>query len=335
MAVTRASPGQLSLFNSGPVESHDQGLFVPCVGLWLDARTPCPRAFVSHAHSDHISAHGHALLTRPTRRFFDLRIEGAETEFAEVGFNQPVEFGRSVVTLFPAGHILGSAQILVENEERIVYTGDLRLRPNPVTERTEIKPCDLLIIEATFGRPEYAFPPEPDLLGQLRHEIDQTLDSGRLPLVRAYVLGKAQESIALLNRLGYRVACEPVISQYNAVYAEFGFDPGPALTIADGGAARERRSEFDVLVAGTRRTLDSIRAAFPTRRMVFVSGWGVDAKARYRYGADVVIPLSDHCDYFDLIQYVEQAQPRRVLVTHGFPEFAHTLRKLGFDATSV
>jgi Cft2 family RNA processing exonuclease len=321
------SASQTSLFAPGPVEFSKAGIHLPEPGLWLDASKPQALSFVSHAHTDHISPHKKALMTAATRRFFDLRLAQHDTELVELEYNQPYRIGESTATLFPAGHILGSAQVLVENSSRIVYTGDLKLRPSPVTETAEVRKCDVLIMEATFGLPEYAFPTEPETRAMLKAEVDRTLNGGQVPIVRAYALGKAQEVIALLNGLGYRVGTEPQIRQYCDIYELFGKSLGPTVTVEESGL-----QGADVLVVGSTGSLRRWSERLPKRRTIFVSGWGVDSNARYKFGVDVVIPLSDHADYYDLIEYVRQAEPKEVLVTHGAPDFARHLKQLGFKA---
>jgi Cft2 family RNA processing exonuclease len=245
------------------------------------------------------------------------------------------------VTLFPAGHILGSAQVLVENSCRIVYTGDLKLRPSPVNEKAEVKKCDVLIMEATFGLPEYAFPTGEETRAMLKNEVDLALGNKQVPIIRAYALGKAQEVIALLNGLGYKVATEPQIRQYCDVYELFGFSIGPTVTVEYPGLrtpdssrrpAASGLQNADVLVVGSTSSLRRWSERLAKCRTIFVSGWGVDSNARYKFGVDVVIPLSDHADYYDLIEYVKQAEPREVLVTHGAPDFAQHLKQHGFKA---
>jgi Cft2 family RNA processing exonuclease len=140
-------------------------------------------------------------------------------------------------------------------------------------------------------------------------------------------LGKAQEVIALLNGLGYRVGTEPQIRQYCDIYELFGKSLGPTVTVEESGLLGS-----DVLVVGSTGSLRRWSERLAKRRTIFVSGWGVDSNARYKFGVDVVIPLSDHADYYDLIEYVRQAEPKEVLVTHGAPDFAQHLRQLGFRA---
>jgi putative mRNA 3-end processing factor len=324
---------QLNLFSCEPVHRCSDGILLTDAGLWLDASTPQCLSFVSHAHTDHISPHERALLTPPTRRFFDLRLGNHRTDLIELDYNAPYRLGNSTVTLFPAGHILGSAQLLIENNRRTVYTGDLKLRPSPACETAEVKRCDLLIMEATFGSPEYVFPCASETDRMLKQEIDNALNQGLKPVVRAYALGKAQEVVAILSRFGYTLAVDPSVKEYCAVYESFGVKLGKVASLAESDSA----ASAEVLIVGTGAAFRDLKTRFRRGelahlRTIFVSGWGVDPNVRYRYGVDVVIPLSDHADYYDLIEYVRQAQPREVLVTHGVPGFAQHLNQLGFKA---
>jgi len=326
---------QLTFFAPGPVEISSKGILLTEAKLWLDAGTPCETGFVSHAHSDHICAHQQVLLTAPTARFFDLRLKGHSSRLVELAYNEPYRLGDSLVTLFPAGHILGSAQVMVENSRRIVYTGDFKLRPGLTCEPAQARHCDTLIMEATFGLPEYHFPDAQEAEQMLRQEIDRALKSGRRPIIRAYALGKAQETVAILNRLGYRVLVDADTRRYCDVYESFGVKLGPTTILT--GKEDWPRSLFEntVLVVGGSATFRRLREEIQPHYAIFVSGWGVKPEARYRYHVDVVVPLSDHADYRELLEYVEQCQPREVLVTHGAPEFAQHLKKLGFSARYV
>ncbi|MDT5261257.1 MAG: putative mRNA 3-end processing factor, partial [Acidobacteriota bacterium] len=137
---------------------YREGLYLPDLDLWFDADGPRERCVISHAHSDHIAEHRAIVATPETARLFRHRRGEAEVEALRYGERR--DFGRYALTMFPAGHCLGSAQILVEADgERLVYTGDVKLRPNVSCERAVVVPCDTLVMESTFGDPQYRFPP--------------------------------------------------------------------------------------------------------------------------------------------------------------------------------
>ena len=134
----------------------------------MDPRRPKPGlVFVSHAHSDHTARHREVVLTQPTSQFMKLRLGGRRLEHV-LPFWEAREFGsngsRFRLTLLPAGHILGSAMALVEaGGERLLYTGDFKLRPGAAAEVCELQPADILVMETTFGRPRYVFPPDAEI----------------------------------------------------------------------------------------------------------------------------------------------------------------------------
>ncbi|MCA1850210.1 MAG: MBL fold metallo-hydrolase, partial [Acidobacteria bacterium] len=153
---------------------YREGLYLPDLDLWLDADGPRERCVISHAHSDHIAEHRAIVSTPETARIFQHRRGGAEVEMLRYGERR--DYGRYALTMFPAGHCLGSAQVLVESGgERLVYTGDFKLRPNVAAESAVIVPCDTLVMESTFGDPQYRFPPDVATYARLYAAVDRAL----------------------------------------------------------------------------------------------------------------------------------------------------------------
>src|SRR5678815_293906 len=149
---------------------HRGGVYLPRLNLWLDSHDPQPRGtvFVSHAHSDHTEVHREIIVSEPTSRLMRARLAGEWTEQV-LPFHQPRELSLGElpcrITLLPAGHIFGSAMSLIEAEgESLLYTGDFKLRPGLSAERCEPRHADILIMETTYGRPQYQFPPTQDVI---------------------------------------------------------------------------------------------------------------------------------------------------------------------------
>jgi Cft2 family RNA processing exonuclease len=172
-------------------------LYLPDLDLWLDADGPREHCVISHAHSDHIAEHRSIVATPETARIFQHR--RGEAQVTTQIYGERRDYGRYALTFYPAGHCLGSAQILVEADgERLVYTGDIKLRPNVAAESAVIVPCDTLVMESTFGDPHYRFPPDVAIFDRLYAGIDRALSDDRVPVVLAYALGKSQEALELL-----------------------------------------------------------------------------------------------------------------------------------------
>src|SRR5687768_6929417 len=197
------------------------GLYLPDHELWLDADSPRDRCIISHAHGDHIAEHRAIVATPETARLFRHRC--GETEIETLRFGERRDYGDYALTLFPAGHCLGAAQVLVEaGGERLIYTGDFKLRQNLTAGQATVIPCDTLVMESTFGDPVYRFPPEEETAERLYSAVDRALAESRTPVVLAYSLGKSQEALEWLLRRDYRVALHGAIWSVTEIYREMG-----------------------------------------------------------------------------------------------------------------
>lgn len=304
--------------------SYDKGIKLSGADFYLDAERVVPFSFVSHGHTDHLRNHKRVLATPPTARFHRLRRH--RSEVLTLDFNQPIEVEGYRVELLPAGHILGSAQILVEKDgTSLLYTGDFKLRHGSTCEAIEIRHADILIMESTYGHPDYQFASPAELEESLDRFIRNCLRWGEVPVVLAYSLGKAQEAVKIINRQGYPVQVHPSVAKFAAVYADFGYDVGPYQVWEEGTPAE------GVLVVPPHVTRKPIFGGLGPYRTVLLSGWA-NGGGRFRFGADEAIPFSDHADFSELLEFVKQVRPKRIYTTHGFDEFPAYLRAVGFDA---
>jgi len=239
-----------------------------------------------------------------------------------------VPIGPSTVELRPAGHILGSAQLLMTPPDgrRIVYTGDFKLRSHACNEPAAAISCDSLIMEATYGEPFWRFPSAEDLARRLIDSVTRALARGATPLVLGYPLGKAQVALHVLSHAGLRVQVQPKVMPYVRLYERHGIEFG-AYEPLD---VRTASGAVVVASAGTQRT--RLPSLLGTSHTIMLSGWGLDPHARYRYGVDEMIPMSDHADFDELLEYVRESAPTRVYTVHGTPAFARHLREQGVEA---
>ena len=309
---------------------YDQGVYLPAHDLWLDPWEPKPFAFVSHAHSDHIAPHQEMIVSERTARLMQTRMPGTRIEhvlpFGESRCVRDVE-----LTLLPAGHIFGSAQLLVRTgNETLLYTGDFNLRRGKSAEAAEWREADTLIMETTFGLPRYLFPPTEKVIGEIVAFCRQTIDDGAVPVLLGYSLGKAQEILCSLDGAGLTPMLHGSVFQMTRIYEQFGQSFCKYVRYNKNNVAGK------VLIcppsAGHSPMVDSI----PRKRVAMISGWAVEPGAIYRYQVDAAFPLSDHADYSDLIRYVDLVKPKRVLTLHGFAgEFARDLRERGIEAWAL
>ena len=311
---------------------HDSGLRVQGMALWLDATRSRDRCFVSHAHSDHAIRHRRIIASPQTARLYEHRLGHtlAETH----AFHAPFEVDGARCRLLPAGHILGSSQILIEYEgRRIVYTGDCRMRQGLTAEPIAVEPCDVLVMECTFGRPHYVFPEPAEVARRLCRFIEGTWDEGLTPVLLAYALGKGQEAMKLLGDRGYSCAVAEPIFRIARIYEEYGVRFGRYELLDPTLGAEGVRGHVVILPPHLRRS--QILEDIGPCRTAMLTGWAMDRNCRFRYRVDEAIPLSDHADFQELLALARQAAPKKVYTVHGSPEFAKHLRLLGYDAVHL
>ena len=316
---------------------HRGGLHFPELGLWLDPherQTGSERVFVSHAHSDHTAAHREVILSEPTARLMQSRLGGKRIEHL-LTYGAPHRFDGAItpydLTLLPAGHIFGSAMALVEAEgSSLLYTGDFKLRRSLTAEFCEPRRADVLVMETTFGRAKYAFPPTADVLRDVVRFCREAIDAGETPLLLSYSLGKSQELLRGLAEAGLPIMLHDTVHKMTKVYEQLGqsFPPYEPL---DAARARGR-----VLFLPPSATRTALLQDLGRIRTAVITGWAMDSSCRYRSRADAAFALSDHADFPDLIELVKRVAPKKVFTLHGFAaDFAATLRRLGYDAQAL
>jgi Cft2 family RNA processing exonuclease len=301
------------------------GIHIKGAGLWLDARRKADFCFVSHAHADHAVRHTEILTTKETAGLFEHRY--GKAKFKLIEYNRPKRLNGIKVELLPSGHILGGAQILIEKAGmKIVYTGDFKLRKSLTAQKAQVKKCDILIMESTFGRPQYKFPSSEQVHDQMAEFAEENLIKGRVPVFLAYSLGKAQEAMKILSSRGFKLSVHGTIYNMARIYEEFG------VRFRKYEQYRAGDLEGKVLIAPPSVRRSPMIENIPRKRTAVLTGWAVDKGNRYFNGADEAIPLSDHADFSELVEYVRKAQPKKVYTVHGFAEFVESLREMGFDA---
>src|ERR1700682_34902 len=309
---------------------YERGLYLPAQDLWLDPWEAKRFAFVSHAHSDHIAPHDEIILSERTARIMQARLPGTRIEHV-LPFGEKRTVHDLNVMLLPAGHIFGSAQFFLFTEkETLLYTGDFKLRPGKSAEPAQWRQADTLIMETTFGRPRYRFPPTEQVVDQIVAFCRETLDDGAVPVLLGYSLGKGQEILCSLDGAGLTPMLHGSVYQMTRIYEQFG------QSFCKYVRYNANQIGGKVLIcppsANRSRMLEKIRR----KRVAMISGWAVDPNAVYPYQVDAAFPLSDHADYDDLLRYVDLVQPKRVLTLHGFAaEFARDLRDRGVEAWAL
>jgi Cft2 family RNA processing exonuclease len=305
----------------------DHGVSLPAHRLWLDPLVVRSFAFISHAHTDHARRHKEALLTPQTLALIPeaRRPRG----WRMLGYHEPMRRGRACVTLMPAGHMLGSAQLLFEDlGTKLLYTGDIKLRQTGGQPPTVVPRADVLILESTYGRPHFRFGDPDSTVEMMARWCWTALASHVTPVLLCHALGKAEEVMLALATYGFTFALEKRCVPCARDYASAGRSL-PDWVELDGSAPAGR------VVIAPPSGKDEVRR-LGRYRTALVSGWAKDPEFARLFGADATFDLSDHCDFDELMDVVELSGADQVYTVHGFTEdFARSLRKRGMKASAL
>ena len=297
-----------------------EGLYCAPGGFFVDPVRPVDRAVITHGHADHARAgHGRVLATPETLAIMKERYG---QDFA--GSTQALRYGESVhigevdVRLVPAGHVLGSAQAVVEHKGlRMVVSGDYKRRRDPTCPAFEPVPCDVFITEATFGLPVFRHPDDREEVAKLLRSVAQFPD--RTHIVGAYALGKAQRLIRLIREAGWdrTIYVHGAMERLNRLYQAHGVDLGP---IDQATVARKDKFAGEIVIAPPSAVADRWARRFADPVPAFASGWMmVRARARQR-GVELPLVISDHADWDELTATASEINPAELWITHGREE---------------
>jgi len=299
------------------IEPFPEGLYIKPADAWVDPSVPKPRALVTHGHADHArGGHGEVFATPETLAIMACRYgpqPGRATAYGEV-----VRLGDVEISFVPAGHVLGSAQIVLEHAgERVVVSGDYKRRPDPTCAAFEPVPCDIFVTEATFGLPVFRHPATAEEIDRLLQRLHANPD--RCVLVGAYALGKAQRLIVELRCRGHHdpIYIHGALQRLCELYGQFGVPLGD-LRPATGASKDELRGRIVVAPPGCLNDRWSRRLPDPITAMA--SGWmRVRQRAKQRL-VELPLIVSDHADWDELTRTIEELAPREVWITHGREE---------------
>jgi putative mRNA 3-end processing factor len=296
------------------IEPFPQGIYVKPADAWVDPSEPKPRALVTHGHADHArGGHGEVWATPETLAIMDCRY-GPQTGHP-VAYGEVIKLGEVEIGFVPAGHVLGSAQIVMEYKgERVVVSGDYKRRPDPTCAPFEPVPCDIFVTEATFGLPVFRHPDTASEMDRLLERLHANPD--RCVLVGAYALGKAQRVIMELRRRGHHdpIYIHGALQRLCDLYEEHGVQLGDirAATLA---SKEELKGRIVIAPPGALNDRWSRRLPDPITAMA--SGWmRVRQRARQR-NVELPLILSDHADWDELTETLLEVRPKEVWITHG------------------
>jgi putative mRNA 3-end processing factor len=315
------------------IVARPEGLYCPPGDFYIDPWRPVARAVVTHGHGDHARPGSEAYLCAQDSVPI-LRARLGEIAAQGLAWGESVEINGVRVSLHPAGHILGSAQVRVEHQGEVwVASGDYKIEPDRTCAAFAPLRCHAFITESTFGLPIYRWRPQAEIAEEINQWWRENAEAGRASVVFAYSLGKAQRVLALVDPAIGPIVAHGAVEPMNAIYRA----RGVALpsTVSAVGMSKQQLSRALVVAPPSAAGSPWMRR-FGDYADAFASGWMQVRGNRRRRGVDRGFVLSDHADWSGLLSTIGATGASRVLVTHGsVATLVRYLRELGLDADGI
>ena len=313
----------------------DRGLYCEAGDFYVDPWAPVDRAVVTHAHGDHATwGCRQYLASEPGRGVLALRV-GPDASITTLGWGEPASLGGVRVSLHPAGHILGSAQVRLELGGQVwVVSGDYKTDPDPTCTPFEPVRCHTFITESTFGLPIYRWPEQHEVFAQINGWWRANAEQGRTSILYGYALGKAQRLLAGLDASIGPILTHGAVERMTAPYRAEGIEL-PA-TVHAALIARKADRLGAIVLAPPSAEGSAWTRRFAPSSSAFASGWMRVRGARRRRALDRGFTLSDHVDWPALLAAIDATGASRVWVTHGFTAVVtRWLQERGLDAKAI
>jgi putative mRNA 3-end processing factor len=318
----------------GLLSFTDIGIYCAAGDFYIDPWRPVGRAVITHAHSDHARPGNRFYLChRYTQYLLQLRL--GDNNYQSVDWNEPVFMNGVRISLHPAGHIIGSAQIRVEYKGEVwVVSGDYKTEDDGISGRFEAVPCDVFITESTFGLPIYQWKSQEEIFADIQDWVKKNKAAGISSVLLAYSLGKAQRLLPCLSALAHDIYVHGAI--WNAQEALAG--AGINLPVVKRVIASTPKSALEgaVVLAPPGAEGSPWIDRFSPCAVGICSGWMQVRGNLRRSNADAGFALSDHADWKGLLEAVKGTGAKKVFVTHGFQSaFSRYLGEQGIEAGEV
>ena len=311
------------------------GLFCPPGGFYVDPWRPVERAVITHAHGDHASfGHEHYLTSQAGEHVTRRRV-GSEASIQTLAYGEPITVNGAKVSLHPAGHVLGSAQVRIEYGGEVwVVSGDYKLHPDSTCAPFEPVRCHTFITESTFGLPIYRWRDPIDIFVDLNRWWTENRDSGRASVVYAYALGKAQRIVANVDASIGRIYTHGAVEVLNEAYRASGVPLPQTHRVSE--TSRGHDFSGSLIVAPPSAQSTPWLRRFGDYFDAFASGWMQIRGVRRRRAVDRGFALSDHADWPSLLTAISATGAARVFVTHGYSDaLVRWLCEHGIDAQAL
>ena len=292
-------------------------LFIKDINVHIDPILPKKIAIITHAHADHARyGHDEVIATKQTIDIMKIRYgENCAKKYTVLRYGQKLKIKDYQITLYPAGHILGSAQVLIEkNKHRLVVTGDYKVGRDETCKNFKLVKCDTLITEATFGLPIFQHPDPKEEIKKLINSVKKNKSSCHI--IGAYALGKAQRVMNLLRQNNYsdtiyiHGSLEKLCNYYKSQKINIGlFEKVVSKNMSF--------YEGKIIIAPPSALKDRWSRRFPNPIICMASGWMTVKQRAKQRGIELPLVISDHSDWNELLDTIKKSKAKNILVTHG------------------
>lgn len=313
---------------------NKNGLYVPDADVYIDPWRPVKTALITHAHADH-ARYGHDLYiaTQPTIDIMKHRISDSLICEAR-SYRQPFKVNSIIFEFIPAGHILGSAQIVIHHpKKKVIVTGDYKCIDDGICTPIEYETCDLLISECTFGLPIFSWKDEAETFKELKQAILNSHKRNQNCVIYTYALGKAQRVLNYLNQQFKHIYVHTAVDNMNKIHEKYGLKLENVKRVSKEDTSYENQPS--IIVAPPSSAGSPWEKKFKPYEQFYVSGWmHIRGNQRRRNMKGVV--LSDHACWGELISTIQKTKAKEVWLTHGYQdELAKYLSELGIKAIAL
>lgn len=317
------------------LELTGRGLYCPAGDFYIDPWQPVRRAIVTHAHGDHARRGSERYLAAAEGAGVMRHRLGADAQIETIPCGESRLINGVHISLHPAGHILGSAQVRVEQGGEVwVVSGDYKREPDPTCTPFEVVPCHTFITEATFGLPIYRWPPQEEVFAEVNAWWRQNQAEGRASILFAYALGKAQRLLMGIDATIGPIYVHGAVHNLNEIYRASGVRLPDARYVGE-ASPKEDWSRALIIAPPSAQSSPWLRR-FGRSSTAFASGWMRVRGQRRRRSVDRGFVLSDHVDWPGIIDTVSATGAQRVLATHGYtPPLVRWLAEQGLEAYAL
>lgn len=316
------------------VSFTDKGLYCGQGDFYVDPWKPVDRAIITHAHSDHAHAGSkYYLCHRLTKPLLQLRL--GDNEYQSVEWGESLFLNGVQVTLYPAGHIIGSSQVRIEYHGEVwVISGDYKIENDGLSGSFEAIPCNTFVTESTFGLPIYTWKPQRQIFLDIQNWIIKNKEAGKVSVIIAYSLGKAQRLLPVIAEVNPSIFVHGAVFNINETLRQAGIELPEAKKVFTDMPKETFRGS--VILAPQSAEATGWMKRFLPYELGVCSGWmQVRGNAR-RSNVDKGFVLSDHADWSGLLQTVKETGAQKVYVTHGFQSaFSRYLNETGIEASEI